>query len=422
MAGVDVYKNAASNLIEGGVGGVVNIRTRLPFDSKEDINVITLKSNYYDRIRKYSPAGSGLLSRQFKTDFGRMGFLVNATASKTYYRQDAVLQQQQHCLTATVGKCATDPTQAPAASKIAAYNSMPNKGSLSELYVPTSFEMYQDSGERKRQGLALAYQWQVNNDVLLTAQNLYSNYTFIRRGEYIYGDDKNSDPLQRLDGTHIGQLADIGCLDRVDDLVGILLEIARRLQRRALAGDDHGARGVRVPGCTRGAGILRMRRQRPCHQQRAGLRHNRFSNRFCISVSHSDISSSLFLGLAFVCCRLDTDHIPTPAGMSVNSIKDVLEGKDLDSGRRWRRYWRGTRVKEKIVFADREAGSATSSAACSCLHLVCCSHRVRAQARFTGANLCALPACYARWVRQGCRIQCYERRLITILCGICVEV
>ena len=194
MAGVDVYKNAASNLIEGGVGGVVNIRTRLPFDSKEDINVITLKSNYYDRIRKYSPSGSGLLSRQFKTDFGRMGFLVNATASKTYYRQDAVLQQQQHCLTATVGKCATDAAQPPSAAKVAAYNSMPNKGSLSELYVPTSFEMYEDSGERKRQGLALAYQWQVNSDVLLTAQNLYSNYTFIRRGEYIYGDDKNNDP------------------------------------------------------------------------------------------------------------------------------------------------------------------------------------------------------------------------------------
>jgi len=194
MAGVDVYKNAASNLIEGGVGGVVNIRTRLPFDSKEDINVITLKSNYYDRIRKSSPAGSGLLSRHFDTSVGRMGILVNATASETYYRQDAVLQQQQHCLTATVGKCSNDPTQAPSASKVAAFNSMPNKGSLTELYVPTSFEMYQDSGSRKRQGLALAYQWQVNDDVLLTAQNLYSNYRFIRRGEYIYGDDKNSDP------------------------------------------------------------------------------------------------------------------------------------------------------------------------------------------------------------------------------------
>ena len=194
MAGVDVYKNAASNLIEGGVGGVVNIRTRLPFDSKEDINVVTIKSNYYDRIRKSSPSGSGLLSRQFNTGAGRMGILINATVSETFYRQDAVLQQQQHCLTATVGKCSNDPTQAPSASKVAAFNSMPDKGALSELYVPTSFEMYQDSGNRKRQGLALAYQWQVNDDILFTAQNLFSNYKFVRRGEYIYGDDKNSDP------------------------------------------------------------------------------------------------------------------------------------------------------------------------------------------------------------------------------------
>jgi len=194
MAGVDVYKNAASNLIEGGVGGVVNIRTRLPFDTTGDINVVTLKSNYYDRVRKSSPSVSGLLSRRFNTDVGSMGILVNATLSETFYRQDAVLQQQQHCLTATVGKCSNDPAQAPSASKVAAFNSMPNKGSLTELYVPTSFEIYQDSGSRKREGLAMAYQWQVNDDVLLTAQNLFSNYRFIRRGEYLYGDDKNTDP------------------------------------------------------------------------------------------------------------------------------------------------------------------------------------------------------------------------------------
>lgn len=194
MAGIDVYKNAASNLIEGGIGGVVNIRTRMPFDSKDDLTVLTLKGNYYDRLRKSSPSVSGLLSRRFKTAAGDMGILVNATASETFYRQDGVLQQQQHCLTATVGKCTNNPTQAPSAAKVASFNSMPNKGALSELYVPTSFEMYQDSGSRKREGLAVAYQWQVNDDILFTAQNLYSNYRFIRRGEYIYGDDKNNDP------------------------------------------------------------------------------------------------------------------------------------------------------------------------------------------------------------------------------------
>jgi TonB-dependent receptor len=195
MAGVDVYKNAASNLIEGGVGGVVDIRTRLPFDSKAPINSISIKGNYYDRARKTSPSISALVSRQYDTDAGRMGFLINASVSQTFYRQDAVLQQQQHCLTATPGDCdtSTDPTKFPA-GKLAAYNSMPNKGTLKDVYVPSSFEIYQDSGDRVRKGLALAYQWQPNDRMLFTAQNLHSEYQFIRRGEYLYGDDKNTDP------------------------------------------------------------------------------------------------------------------------------------------------------------------------------------------------------------------------------------
>lgn len=180
MAGVDVYKNAASNLIEGGIGGVIDIRTRLPFDSKSDINSISLKANYYDRARKSSPSISGLISRQFETGAGRMGFLINATVGQTYYRQDAVLQQQQHVITAS--------------SNPAAFASFPNKGALTTLYVPTSFEIYQDSGRRVREGLAVAYQWQPNENMLFTAQNIHSEYQFIRRGEYLYGDDKNTDP------------------------------------------------------------------------------------------------------------------------------------------------------------------------------------------------------------------------------------
>ncbi|MGH1557952.1 TonB-dependent receptor plug domain-containing protein [Caulobacter segnis] len=33
LSGIDVYKNAPANIIEGGVGGAVNLRTRKPFDA-----------------------------------------------------------------------------------------------------------------------------------------------------------------------------------------------------------------------------------------------------------------------------------------------------------------------------------------------------------------------------------------------------
>ena len=32
MAGVDVYKNPSDEQIEGAIGGLVNLRTALPFD------------------------------------------------------------------------------------------------------------------------------------------------------------------------------------------------------------------------------------------------------------------------------------------------------------------------------------------------------------------------------------------------------
>ena len=34
MAGVDTYKNATADMIEGGIAGTVNLRTHVPFDSE----------------------------------------------------------------------------------------------------------------------------------------------------------------------------------------------------------------------------------------------------------------------------------------------------------------------------------------------------------------------------------------------------
>jgi hypothetical protein len=49
--------------------------------------------------------------------------------------------------------------------------------------------------------------------------------------------------LQHFGHRTVGQLADVFGDDRIDDLVGILLELLRRLQRGALAGDDPGLAG-----------------------------------------------------------------------------------------------------------------------------------------------------------------------------------
>lgn len=62
MAGVDVYKNPSAEIIEGGLGGTVNLRTRLPFDNPGRVIGGNVDLNYGDISKKYKPSASFLYS------------------------------------------------------------------------------------------------------------------------------------------------------------------------------------------------------------------------------------------------------------------------------------------------------------------------------------------------------------------------
>src|SRR3954447_27081714 len=62
LAGIDVFKNPPAETIEGDIAGVVNIRTRLPFDAPGQLISVTAKANYYDRAQKAGGSGSALYS------------------------------------------------------------------------------------------------------------------------------------------------------------------------------------------------------------------------------------------------------------------------------------------------------------------------------------------------------------------------
>ncbi len=163
LAGIDVYKNAPSNIIEGGVGGAVNLRTRRPFDATGQIISATVRGNYYDRVSDDGGAASGLYSNRWDTSAGEFGFLVNAVLSSSKYRQDGLLAGPFD--TVAPGSIANAPANAQ---------------------VPYGFEIYDDSGDRKRLGVATAIQWQPNDALLLTGQYQQTKYWFNRTGAYYY--------------------------------------------------------------------------------------------------------------------------------------------------------------------------------------------------------------------------------------------
>ena len=83
MAGVDVYKNPSAELVEGGISGQINLRTRLPFDSKGQHGALSASNNYTVLGKKNSPAISGLYSNRWSTDMGEVGFLVDLSYGKS---------------------------------------------------------------------------------------------------------------------------------------------------------------------------------------------------------------------------------------------------------------------------------------------------------------------------------------------------
>ncbi|MDC7675920.1 TonB-dependent receptor [Asticcacaulis machinosus] len=90
MAGVDVFKNTTSDQVEGAIGGTVNLRTRLPFDSKKRIIAFSADSNYGDLRKDSFQSGSLTYSDRWDTSIGEIGLLLNGSLSNVGTRSDSV--------------------------------------------------------------------------------------------------------------------------------------------------------------------------------------------------------------------------------------------------------------------------------------------------------------------------------------------
>ncbi|MEL7444633.1 MAG: TonB-dependent receptor [Pseudomonadota bacterium] len=90
LGSVVVFKNQTADLIEGGLSGTIDLRTRLPFDKNGQVVAFSIEGNYGDFAEQVTPTVSGLYSNAWDTDGGRFGILLNAAYSNLKSRADAV--------------------------------------------------------------------------------------------------------------------------------------------------------------------------------------------------------------------------------------------------------------------------------------------------------------------------------------------
>lgn len=79
---VDVYKNQSADLVEGGIGGSVNLITKKPFDYESVELALTTEGNYGDFVDEISPSISALFSNRWETGEGEIGVLLDVAWSE----------------------------------------------------------------------------------------------------------------------------------------------------------------------------------------------------------------------------------------------------------------------------------------------------------------------------------------------------
>jgi TonB-dependent receptor len=197
LGSVEVYKNVTAASIEGGLAGTVNLNTRKPFDNKGLHGGIDAELNYGDFEKKYSPTGSILLSDTFETPVGTFGLLGDVSYSRIRSRADglqitnfqnrdntqALAQNQNGVLTCRNPLPSnTDTSTLPAANAPCGTASAAGADGFADflpsVYAPLGGQYRTQDFDRKRDGIALAAQYETNDrSFLLTGQFIRSHTT-----------------------------------------------------------------------------------------------------------------------------------------------------------------------------------------------------------------------------------------------------
>ena len=147
LSGIDVYKNPTADQIEGGLGGTVNLRTRLPLEQNERLLAFSGDYNYADLYGEGFTSGNGLYSDRFNVGEGEIGILFSASVAEIGNRTDAIQSSRFEPAVEDDGR---------------------------NVYLPTGLGMRRVDWNQERNAYNGVFQWAPNNELTITAQAFYA--------------------------------------------------------------------------------------------------------------------------------------------------------------------------------------------------------------------------------------------------------
>jgi iron complex outermembrane receptor protein len=89
IAAVEAYKTSSANLVEPGLGGLINVRSRRPFDFNGFEVAGSVWAIYPDRSEDLTPNAALLITDRWETGGGEFGALINFNYTQLHY-EDSV--------------------------------------------------------------------------------------------------------------------------------------------------------------------------------------------------------------------------------------------------------------------------------------------------------------------------------------------
>ncbi len=151
VAALEVYKSSTANMIEGGIGGAVNVRGRKPFDFAGFHLSGMVNGVNWEQSGQLTWNGNLLVSDRFDTGIGEMGLLVNVSYNQIKFL-DSIREQSL-----VIGT--TNPGTAP--------------GTTGGVRYPDAQAMFMGYGDRSRPSVNAAFQWRPTPELEIYADGLW---------------------------------------------------------------------------------------------------------------------------------------------------------------------------------------------------------------------------------------------------------
>ena len=179
IGAVLVYKNATADLIEGGIGGTIDLRTIEPFDKKDGFLALTADGTWTTVREGLSPDFTITGSKRFDTPIGEFGILAAFTHSELASRIDnfqigAILPESR--VETSEGEITLD----------------------TPIAIPAGYQLRLDEIDRERQSYYVAGQWRNNTDTLKATFKYYRIDNLQERNEFTH--ENFADAERTIDG------------------------------------------------------------------------------------------------------------------------------------------------------------------------------------------------------------------------------